>query len=644
MHHLRDQAVPFLIGHKDEINAVLVSRIGEELIAVSGAGKRLPFKLAMQMKHFVERTDTRASRDNTIRVWNVADGTLRHTLEGHTAAVRSLASCSRLLLSGSDDGTIRMWDLQGGKSLGILGSQGAPVVLLAMIPGTLAVVAVSEYNFQLWDISDKQGSGKSQFDYYWQNVLALEPEPMLLALQDSTIHGDAYRLKIWDVRNSTDGNEKFSTINSFKHSFNSAQFVGGGKEILVGGTDQIIRLYNVDSAEELGRYSRHNSEVTTLAVAEGAAQIISGASDGEVLLWNLKCREKPNRPDGHSDDVNSVAVSPDGLCATSASQDGSAMVWNAPSASLIRTFFPGGRFLRCTAISGDGRLAAFGGQDGTISVREIETGNEIVSLAGHRDTVSCVAFCNGATSVVSGSHDKTVRIWRIADPGGVQVLEGLEQVFRALACSNRGEIAVTGDESGRLIVWDILLGRQLRKVEVLYDPIELEQSTQALWAVASGPEWQTGPDERRAPCIESLAISPDDRWLIVGQRERPVAVLDLQSGVELFKLFGHTGIVFGLSLTAGGRRLVSAADDGRVMAWDLPGGSCVAALSRRPPLIQLCGRRRWECARCWRRRLFRNGPLFDDDGGRRFQCQLTSHLKWRMHLFFAKPAEARCGR
>lgn len=584
VHRLRDQSIQFLSGHTDEINAVLVSRIGEELIVVSSAGKRLPFKLMMQFKGFVERTDTRTSRDNTIRVWNVADGTLRHTLEGHTAAVRSLASRSRLLLSGSDDGTIRMWDLQEGKSLGILGSQGAPVVLLVMIPELLAVVAFSEYDFQLWDINERRGTGKSQFDYYWQNVLALEPEPMLVALQDTTVSGDAYRLKIWDIRNSAEGRENFSTVDSFKHSFNSAQFVGAGKEILVGGTDQIIRLYDVASAEELGQYSRHNSEVTSLAVAEEAGNIVSGAADGEVLLWNLNCREQPDRPDGHSDDVNSVAVSADGLTATSACQDGSAIVWNAPSASLIRTFFPGGRSLRCTAISGDGRLAAFGGEDGTISVREIETGNEIVSLAGHRDTVSCVAFCNGDTAVVSGSHDKIVRIWRIADPGSVQVLEGHEQGIRALACSNRGEIAVTGDESGRLIVWDILHGRQLRRVETLYDPVELEQSTQALWAVASGPEWQTSPDERRAPCIESLAISPDDRWLIVGQREKPISVLDLQSGAELLKLVGHTGIVFGLSVTAGGRRLVSAADDRSMRVWDLPGGSCVAAFTADWPL------------------------------------------------------------
>jgi WD40 repeat protein len=585
LHRLKDQEIQFLSGHTDEINTVLVSRIGEELVAISGAGKRLPFKLMIQLKGFVERTDSRASRDNTIRVWNVADGTLRHTLEGHTAAVRSLASRSRLLLSGSDDGTIRMWDLQEGKSLGILGSQGAPVVLLVMRPEALAVVAFSEYDFQLWDINERRGSGKSHFDYYWQNVLALEPEPMLVALQDTSASGYAYRLKIWDIGNSSDGREIFSTIDSFKHSFNYAQFVNGGKEILVGGTDHIIRLYNIASAEELGQYSRHNSEVTSLAVAEETGNIVSGAADGEILLWNLNCREQPDRPEGHSDDVNSVAVSPDGFTATSACQDGSAIVWSAPSASLIWTFFAGGRLpVRCTAISGDGRLAAFGSDDGTISVRETESGTELVRLVGHEKLVSCVAFCEGDTGIISGSMDKTVRVWKIKDPSKVQVFEGHEEGIRALACSNRGVIAVSGDDSGQLIVWDVVNGGQQRKLDAFYDPAELERSTRALWAVATGPEWPAIPGVQNAPCIESLALSPDDRWLIIGQRNRPIVVLDLVSDSERLKLVGHTGMVLGLSVTAGGRRLVSAADDRSMRVWDLSNGSCIAAFTADRPL------------------------------------------------------------
>jgi WD40 repeat protein len=51
------------------------------------------------------------SADNTIRLWQVADGKLLQTLEGHTGAVPSIAFSpgGKLLISGSSDGTIRLW-------------------------------------------------------------------------------------------------------------------------------------------------------------------------------------------------------------------------------------------------------------------------------------------------------------------------------------------------------------------------------------------------------------------------------------------------------------------------------------------------------------------------------------------------------
>ena len=92
--------------------------------------------------------------DKSVKIWNVAKGTLHRTLPGHTALVHSVAFSpdGTRLASGSFDHSIRIWDLNSGKSLAILEGHEAEVRMVAFAPeGNFLLSTSEDKTARLWD-------------------------------------------------------------------------------------------------------------------------------------------------------------------------------------------------------------------------------------------------------------------------------------------------------------------------------------------------------------------------------------------------------------------------------------------------------------------------------------------------------------
>jgi WD40 repeat protein len=68
--------------------------------------------LSSTFRDFAEERDA----DNLIRIWDLDLGTFIKVLEGHTGYVESLelSNHGRILLSGSNDYSVRIWDSESG--------------------------------------------------------------------------------------------------------------------------------------------------------------------------------------------------------------------------------------------------------------------------------------------------------------------------------------------------------------------------------------------------------------------------------------------------------------------------------------------------------------------------------------------------
>jgi WD40 repeat protein len=96
------------------------------------------------------------SQDQTIRVWNLATGELVHTLKGHRDSVNTVALSpdEQIIASGSADKTIKLWHLQSGELLGTFTGHANTVTALSFTAsGEMLVSGSLDKTIKIWQRS-----------------------------------------------------------------------------------------------------------------------------------------------------------------------------------------------------------------------------------------------------------------------------------------------------------------------------------------------------------------------------------------------------------------------------------------------------------------------------------------------------------
>ncbi|XP_037615029.1 F-box/WD repeat-containing protein 7-like isoform X2 [Sebastes umbrosus] len=315
------------------------------------------------------------SDDNTLKVWSAITGKCLRTLTGHTGGVWCSQMTVATVISGSTDRTLRVWDAESGECVHTLYGHTSTVRCMHL-HGNRVVSGSRDTTLRMWDMT----TGRCE------HVL--------------TGHVAAVRCVQYD-----------------------------GRRVVSGGYDYMVKVWDPET---------------------------------EACLHTLQ---------GHTNRVYSLQF--DGVFVVSGSLDTSIRVWDAETGGCVHTL-TGHQSLTSGMELRDNILAS-GNADSTVRVWDVRTGQCLHTLQGpnkHQSAVTCLQFCRGL--VLSSSDDGTVKLWDLRTGAWLRDVVALQSrgsggvVWRIRASDTRLVCAAgsrNGTEETKLLVLDFDLDDRKKETE-----------------------------------------------------------------------------------------------------------------------------------------------------------------------------------
>ena len=311
--------------------------------------------------------------DNTLKVWNATTAQDRLVVRGATDWILGVAFApdgKRLAYGGVNGVTI--CDVMRGQTLSQLAGMAGVV---AFSPdGKQLVSGTNTGTLKVWDfargqpiLSNREGGKLS---------VAFSRDGKRLAVGGYKNKSKIYGVERW---------QELLVLEGHSDSVEGVAFSPDGKRLATGSRDETVKIWDTESGRELLTLRGHTGFVTAVAFCADGKRLVSGGTD-LVKIWDTGTGQELLSLEGHATNVTSVAFSPDGKRVASGGADKTVKIWDTTHGQELLTLRGHLNSVDAVAFSPNGERLASGGRSDVIIWDATATNGQVPDTQQTNDT------------------------------------------------------------------------------------------------------------------------------------------------------------------------------------------------------------------------------------------------------------------
>lgn len=565
-----------------------------------------------------------SSVGNEIHLWDSESGKLKNALKGHEKPIGALAfqPTGKWLVSGSDDTTVRVWDIEKNEEVANLNGDfnakaRAQIYSVAFSPNGKLVASVNgNGQLQIWNPTlEKKARFLSGLDAHPSSTayqVAFGKDTSVIFTSGSDNKAKQF-VGLGPDGETLPGHGRPTPLEGHTNNVTALAVSKDGKFLATGSTDKTIRLWDMSAGTaRLARvYQGHSEEVTSLVFSPDSKTLVSASADQSLRLWTVSLSDDHLNIDENKNSVWSAAFSPDGTLLASGGADRIVYLRDA-TGKLLHKLEGHTAAITALAFSPDNSKLVSVGGDQIVRLWDIKAGKKIKEFAkAHTAPIMAVAFGGDGKTILTGGIDKVARLWDVAKDEPTASFPANRSAISSVALRNDAKQAVIGGADGTFRLYELTaapkeLSSQAAHLSgigaLAYAPDGLKiitcggEAAVKYWSInAGGNATMMTEFKGHTKPVSSVSFSVDGRFAVSGGGDMVVRVWDLNNKTELRALRGHTDWISSVAFGPNGRTILTCGVDKTVKVWELSSGETAKAIghSRKLNTIAVSADGRW---------------------------------------------------